>query len=59
MNGRVLREALTGGEPVEWHTATHRAERRIGSGTYRQHITLSHVDDTTYVDEGNAAFDPD
>ena len=56
MHGRVLREALADGEPVEWGTETHRAERRVESGTYRQHITVSRVDGTTYVDEGNGAY---
>ena len=56
MRGRVLREALADGEPVEWETETHRAERRVESGTYRQHITVSRVDGTTYVDEGNGAY---
>jgi len=56
MHGRVLREALADGEPVEWETETHRAERHIGSGTYRQHITVSRVDGTTYIDEGNGAY---
>ena len=56
MHGRVLREALADGDPVEWQTETHRAERRVESGTYRQHITVSRVDDTTYVDEGNGAY---
>ena len=56
MHGRVLREALTDGSPVEWQTDTHRAERRIGDGIYRQHITVSGVSGTTYVDEGNGAY---
>lgn len=53
MHGRILREALADGAAVEWQTDTHRAERRIGAAAYRQHITVSHVDGTTYVDEGN------
>ena len=57
MHGRVLREALTDGEQVEWQTETHRAERHIGGGTYRQHITVSRVDGTTYVDEGNGEYE--
>ena len=57
MHGRVLQEALADGNPVEWQTDTHRAERRVASGTYRQHITVSHVDGTTYVDEGNGEFE--
>ena len=58
MHGRVLREALTDGNPVEWQTDTHRAERRIAGGAYRQHITISRVDDTTYIDEGNGEYAP-
>ena len=57
MQGRALREALVDGAPVEWQTDTHRAERRIGDGAYRQHITLSRVDGTSYVDEGNGAYE--
>ena len=56
MHGRVLREALADGDPVEWQTETRRAERRVESGTYRQHITVSRVDETTYIDEGNGAY---
>jgi len=56
MHGRVLREALADGNPVEWETETNRAERHIGGGTYRQHITVSRVDGTTYIDEGNGAY---
>lgn len=56
MHGRVLREALTDGNPVEWQTETHRAERKVKSGTYRQQITVSRVSGTTYVDEGNGAY---
>ena len=56
MHGRALREALADGDPVECKTETHRAERRIDGGTYRQHITVSRVDGTTYVDEGNGAY---
>ena len=56
MHGRVMHEALADGELVEWETETHRAERSIGEGTYRQHITVSRVDETTYVDEGNGVY---
>ena len=56
MHGRVLREALSGGSPVEWQTDTRRAERRVAGGAYSQHITVSRVDGTTYIDEGNGAY---
>ncbi len=56
MHGRVLREALADGSPVEWQTETHRAERKVESGTYRQHIAVSRAGGTTYVDEGNGSY---
>jgi len=37
MDGRVLEEALVDGpEGVDWTTETHNADRRLGSGVYRQ-----------------------
>ncbi len=49
MHGRILHEALLGGpDAVEWHTATHLAER----GRYRQRITVSEVDGTAYLEQG-------
>ena len=57
MHGRALQEALADGEPVEWKTETHRAERRIDGGVYRQRITVSRVGGATYVDEGNGAYE--
>ena len=57
MDGRVLQEALAGGVAVEWQTTTHRAERRLADGAYRQSITVSRVGDTTYVDEGQGELE--
>ena len=54
MDGRVLHEALTDGDPANWQTTTHRAERKLAEGTYRQSITVSQVGNTVYVDEGQA-----
>ena len=59
MHGRVLHEALVDGSSVDWQTHESHAERRIGTGTYHQHITVSHVGDSTYVDEGNGEYDPE
>ena len=57
MDGRVLEEALADGpERVDWTTETHRADRRIESGVYRQEIEVSRVGGTTYLDEGNATL---
>ena len=52
MDGRVLYEALAGGEavPAESRTETHTAEL----GDYRQEVTVTTVAGTTYLDEGNA-----
>ena len=57
MHGRVLREALTDGDAVTWQTQTHKADRRVNGGIYRQYINVSHVDSTTYVDEGNGGLE--
>ena len=54
MDGRVLHEALTDGDAVDWQTTTHRAERSLPDGVYRQSITVSQVGETAYVDEGQA-----
>ena len=58
MDGRILIEALAdGADGVEWRTHTHRAERRLPDGVYRQRIAISSVGATTYVDEGNGALE--
>jgi hypothetical protein len=60
MDGRPLLEALEGGpDPasVQWATEVHRAERPVGGGVYRQEVTVSHVDATTYIDQGTARLD--
>ena len=57
IEGRPLREALAstpGPADVDWKTETHAAERRVEGGTYRQRIAVSHVGETSYVDEGSA-----
>lgn len=58
MDGRILIEALAdGADGVEWRTHTHRAERRLPDGVYRQRIAISSVGATTYVDEGNGGLE--
>jgi arylsulfatase A-like enzyme len=53
MDGRILREALADGpDAPQWQTETHEAQRPVNGGVYRQHIKVSRVGDTTYVDEG-------
>jgi arylsulfatase A-like enzyme len=59
MDGRVLEEALVAGSgDIEASTETHSAERTLTTGVFRQHVTLSKVGDTVYVDEGNSEFGP-
>ena len=55
MHGRVLREILGGGtEAVQWQTETHRAERTMQDGIFRQEIQVSEVGDTVYLDHGSS-----
>ena len=56
IQGRALTESLADGKPVRWQTSTHRARRGTGAGVYSQHITISQVDDTIYLDEGNGGL---
>ena len=54
IDGRVLVEALVGGpESVEWDSETRTGERRLEAGMYCQHVRVSRVGTTTYLDEGN------
>lgn len=57
MDGRVMYEALNDGYDSVVPTVRleeHRAERMTRVGKYWQEITVSVVNDTIYVDEGNA-----
>ena len=59
VDGRVLNEAVDGGpdpEDLTWLSEVHPAERALGSGTYRQEITVSTVGATAYVDSGRASL---
>jgi len=57
-DGRVLSEAMTGGlAPPRAVTETLEVTRKFSSGQWRQHLRLSRVDQTTYIDEGNGAFE--
>ena len=60
MDGRVVEEALAGApeEPeVEWSTTVHDATRELGTGTYRQQITVSSMGSASYPDEGSAVLE--
>jgi len=57
-DGRVLSEAMTGDSaPPRPVTETLEAARKFSSGQWRQHLRISRVGETTYVDEGNGAFE--
>ena len=61
MDGRPLVEALDGGpdpKAVDWGSELYDAERELDGGTYRQQIRVCRVGDTTYVDDGNASWEP-
>jgi arylsulfatase A-like enzyme len=57
MDGRVLEEILSGGQDsVNWVSETHEASRETPGGSYLQHIALSRVDETVYVDHGSGGL---
>ena len=57
MRGRVLLEALRDGpDVVDWQTTMREEQRRTSSGLYRQAISVSHVGDTLYVDQGSGGL---
>jgi arylsulfatase A-like enzyme len=57
-DGRVLSEAMTGETaPPRAMTETLEAARKFSSGQWRQHLRVSRVGETTYIDEGNGAFE--
>ena len=55
MDGRVLTEALVGGEhaPLKAVQETLEASRDLGFRVWRQHLTTSRVGSVVYYDEGN------
>jgi arylsulfatase A-like enzyme len=57
-DGRVLSEAMTGDSAMPRAvTNTLEFTRKFSSGQWRQHLRLSRVGETTYIDEGNGAFE--
>ena len=54
MDGRILAEAMVGGpESVEWTSTSSSAERTLEGRMYCQHVRVSRVGKTSYLDEGN------
>jgi arylsulfatase A-like enzyme len=57
-DGRVLSEAMTGDSATPRAvTQTLEFTRKFSSGQWRQHLRISRVGETTYIDEGNGAFE--
>jgi arylsulfatase A-like enzyme len=56
-DGRVLSEAMTGeSAPPRAVTETLEVTRKFSPGEWHQHLRISRVGETTYIDEGNGAF---
>jgi arylsulfatase A-like enzyme len=59
LDGRVLVEAMEEkAERIEALSKTMQATRKFPSGEWQQHLRVSLVGETVYVDEGNGAFSP-
>jgi arylsulfatase A-like enzyme len=56
-DGRVLVEAMEEkAERTEALSKTIQANRKFPAGEWRQHLTVSLVGETVYIDEGNGSF---
>ena len=59
LDGRVLAEAIEEkAERTEVLSKTMRATRKFPSGEWQQHLRVSLVGETVYIDEGNGSFAP-
>ncbi|HEY2615516.1 MAG TPA: alkaline phosphatase family protein [Chthoniobacterales bacterium] len=59
LDGRILSEAMTGKPPdARVSSETIEATREFPDGQWRQHLRLSRVGESTYLDEGNGVFSP-
>jgi arylsulfatase A-like enzyme len=57
-DGRVLSEAMIGDSTTTRAvTETLEAARKFSPGQWRQHLRISRIGETSYIDEGNGAFD--
>lgn len=58
-DGRILAEAMEGrSDKIEPTSRTLEAHRKFPSGEWRQHLDISLVRETVYIDKGNGAFTP-
>jgi arylsulfatase A-like enzyme len=56
MDGRILSEAMGDGKSVKSEAQTLESTKKFPTGTWRQHLQISRVGSTIYLDEGNGAF---
>ena len=57
MDGRILTEGMRIRETPKSQTQTIGTEAQLPDGRWRQHLTVSTVGQTIYLDEGNGGFD--
>ena len=57
MDGRVLSEVMKERGHLSVSTQTIEASKKFPAGTWRQHLTMSTVGSTIYLDHGNGSFD--
>jgi arylsulfatase A-like enzyme len=57
MDGRLLSEAMKPGPVPKSETQTMEASKKLPGGTWRQHLTISKVEATIYLDEGNGGLE--
>ncbi len=59
MDGRVIGEALLDGSTaMEWSSEVRAAERELQTGMYCQHIRISRIGKSVYIDEGIGSRSP-
>jgi arylsulfatase A-like enzyme len=59
LDGRVLAEAMEEkAERTEVLSKTMRATRKFSNGEWQQHLSVSLVGETVYIDSGNGNFSP-
>ncbi len=58
LDGRILAEALKKPAKLAADVRTMEASKKFSTGTWRQHLRISQVGSTTYLDEGNGGFEP-
>lgn len=56
MDGRILSEAMRDKQPVKAETQMLESTKKFPTGTWRQHLQISRVGSTVYLDEGNGVF---